>query len=77
MRADAVSIQFMPKEEMHTVCQNVPEYLPEGKPARVVMYGAAGIPCGGTHVNNLGTIGTITIRKIKKEKDAIRVSYAA
>jgi len=76
-RADTVSIRFMPKEEMYTVCHSVPDYLPEGKPARVVMYGSAGIPCGGTHVSNLGTIGPITIRKVKKEKDAIRVSYSA
>ena len=73
---DAVSIRFMPKEDMHTVCHNVPDYLPEGKLARVVIYGAEGISCGGTHVSNLSLIGPITIRKIKKEKDAIRVSYS-
>ncbi len=49
--------------------------LQNGKPMRVVFYGDFGIPCGGTHVANLNDIGTITIRKIKKEKDAIRVSY--
>lgn len=73
---EEVTIRFMPKEEMHTVCHSVPEYLPEGKPARVVMYGKSGIPCGGTHVKNLSDIGPITVRKIKKEKDAIRVSYS-
>lgn len=75
-RGDAVSIRFMPKEEMNTVCHNVPDYLPEGKPLRVVMYGTAGIPCGGTHVSNLSVIGSLIVRKIKKEKDAIRVSYS-
>ncbi len=70
-----VTLRFMPKEEMHTVCSFVPEYIPAGKPARVVMYGAIGIPCGGTHVANLKDIKGITIRKIKKEKDAIRISY--
>jgi Ser-tRNA(Ala) deacylase AlaX len=72
---DTISIHFMPKEEMHTVCDFVPDYLPAGKPARVVMYGKFGIPCGGTHVDNLKDIGYLIIRKIKKEKDKIKVSY--
>ena len=74
-QGDSVTIQFMEKEKMHEVCKFVPEFLPPGKPARVVMYGAAGIPCGGTHVNNLRQIGHLTVRKIKKEKDVIRISY--
>lgn len=49
--------------------------LQNGKAMRTVYYGDFGIPCGGTHVANLSDIGTITIRKIKKEKDTIRVSY--
>ncbi len=69
------SIRFMPKEKMHEVCHHVPDYLPEGKPARVVMYGDFGVPCGGTHVNALGEIGHLTIRKIKQEGDKIRVGY--
>ena len=75
-RGDLVTIRFMPKEEMYTVCKHVPDFLPPNKPARVVMYGESGIPCGGTHVSNLGTIGPIVVRKIKKEKDVIRVSYS-
>ncbi|MEK7499196.1 MAG: alanine--tRNA ligase-related protein [Patescibacteria group bacterium] len=67
---------FMEKEKMHKVCHFVPDYLPENKPARVVMYGDFGIPCGGTHVSNLGEIGRITIRKIKIKGDVIRVSYS-
>ena len=69
-------ILFMKKEEMGSVCEFVPEYIPENKPGRVVMYGNFGIPCGGTHVSNLNLIGKITIRKIKKEGENIRVSYA-
>jgi Ser-tRNA(Ala) deacylase AlaX len=74
-RNDSVTIRFMPKEEMNTVCDNVPDYLPAGKPARVVMYGNFGIPCGGTHVEHLADIGDLTIRKIKKEGKNIKVSY--
>lgn len=71
----ATKLIFMPKEKMHEVCHHVPEYLPEGKPARVVMYGDFGVPCGGTHVNNLADIRGITIRKIKSEGPNIRVAY--
>ena len=46
-----------------------------GKPARVVMYGDFSIPCGGTHVSNLKEIGAMTIRKIKRDGENIRVSY--
>jgi len=73
--ARETTIRFMPKEEMHTVCHHVPDYIPEGKPARVVMYGDFGVPCGGTHVKNLRDIGTITIRKIKIDHGNIQVSY--
>jgi len=66
---------FMVKEKMHEVCRFVPEYLPEGKPTRVVMYGEFGVPCGGTHVNNLKDIGPMAIRKVKLERGSIRVSY--
>ncbi len=71
----ATRIEFMPKEAMSAVCRYVPEYLPEGKPARVVFYGDYGVPCGGTHVANLGEAKHMTIRKLKLEKGNIRVSY--
>lgn len=46
-----------------------------GKPARVVLFGDFGVPCGGTHVNNLSEIKSMTIRKIKQEGQNIRVGY--
>lgn len=49
--------------------------LVNGKPARIVYYEDFGIACGGTHCKNLNEIGKIEIRKIKKDKDVIRVSY--
>ena len=66
---------FMDKEKMKEVCHFVPDYIPEGKPARVVMYGDFGVPCGGTHVSRLSEIRSMTIRKIKTEGDNIRVAY--
>ncbi len=68
-------LRFMPKSEMSLVCHFVPDYIPEGKPARVVMYGDFGIPCGGTHVSNLQEIKQMTIRKIKADGKNIRVGY--
>lgn len=69
------TIQFMDTEEMKKIGLNVPEYLPEDKPSRVVFYGEFGVPCGGTHVSNLQDIGKITIRKIKQKKGKIKISY--
>lgn len=69
------SLLFMEKEKMHEVCRFVPDYIPEGKPARVVMLGNFCVPCGGTHVSHLAEIGHLMIRKIKQEKENIRVGY--
>ena len=71
----ATKLVFIPREEMHEVCYFVPDYIPAGKPARVVMYGDFGIPCGGTHVANVAEIGKLTIRKVKPEGPNIRVGY--
>lgn len=48
----------------------------DGKPLRTIYYGNTGVPCGGTHVANLEDIVSVTVRKIKQDKDKIRVSYA-
>lgn len=69
------SLGEMDKEKMKEVFHFVPDYIPEGKPARVVMYGDFGVPCGGTHVGNLGDIRHTIIRKIKAEGAHIRVAY--
>jgi Ser-tRNA(Ala) deacylase AlaX len=70
-------IRFIPVSEMYTICRHVPDNIPTNKPARVVIYdGTFGVPCGGTHVRDVGDIGHITIAKIKSKKGLIRVSYA-
>ncbi|MFZ5954432.1 MAG: alanine--tRNA ligase-related protein [Candidatus Dependentiae bacterium] len=69
------SLLFMNKEDMKSVCKNVPAFIPENKPARVVMYGKVGIPCGGTHVKNSADIKHMGIRKIKVEGNHVKVAY--
>lgn len=72
----ANAIKFMPVEEMSQICRHVPDNIPSNKPARVVVYGDSfGVPCGGTHVSNLGEVGKINIPKIKSKKGVIRVNY--
>lgn len=68
-------IRFVNKDEMSNYCHFVPDCLPDDKPSRVVFYADFGVPCGGIHCKNLSEIKQITIRKIKKDKNAIRVSY--
>jgi len=74
-RGIETEIKFMPKEEMSKYCRYVPEFLPSGKPSRIVLYADFGVPCGGTHVANLSDIGKETVRKIKIKGDTIKVSY--
>lgn len=74
-QAQSTKLIFMTKEDMHKVCHHVPDYLPVGKPSRVVMYGDYGVPCGGTHVSNLQDIKQMIIRKIKQEGPNIRIGY--
>lgn len=69
------TLRFMPVEEMHEYCRNVPENLPKNKPGRVVFYGDFGIPCGGTHVRDIKQVGKIVIPKMKEKKGVIRVNY--
>lgn len=68
-------VVFIEKDKLHTLCHNVPDYLPANRPVRVVMYGSFGVPCGGTHVNSLSQIKSMSIRKIKQNGDYVRVSY--
>lgn len=74
-KSTKTDIKFMDKSEMAAVCHHVPDYLPEGKPSRVVLYGDFGVPCGGTHVADLQDIGSVTIRKIKGKQGTIKVAY--
>lgn len=72
---NATTLVFMSKDEMKKVCKNVPDFIPNDKPARIVMYGTIGIPCGGTHVKNSAEVKAMNIRKIKVEGNRVKVAY--
>ncbi len=69
------TVQFMTPDEMSSVCKHVPANLPTNKPSRVVLYGEFGIPCGGTHVEDIHEVGIVKIPKLKQKKGVIRVNY--
>ncbi|MCA9330819.1 hypothetical protein KC957_02120, partial [Candidatus Saccharibacteria bacterium] len=69
------AMKHVTKEELSDLCRHVPDNLPSNKPIRVVLYGDFGVPCGGTHVQNLANIGTIEITKVKTKKGVTKVSY--
>lgn len=66
---------FMNVEQMKSICHFVPDNIPANKPARVIMFGDFGMPCGGTHVANISQIKQMIVRKIKTEGLQIRVGY--
>ena len=50
--------------------------VPESKPFRVVTIGKfRPIPCGGTHVQHLGEIGSIALRSIKNKNGRLTIRY--
>lgn len=68
---------FVDKADLVKYCRHVPENLPTNKPTRIVLYADDfGIPCGGTHVNQVSKIGDITVTKIKVKKGIAKLSYS-
>ena len=64
------------KEALKEDCLFIPDYLPEGKPIRVVTVAGFGCPCGGTHVKSNGVLQGMSIKKIKSKKGQTRISYS-
>ncbi|SDI63482.1 Ser-tRNA(Ala) deacylase AlaX (editing enzyme) [Arthrobacter subterraneus] len=70
-------IRFMPVAEMGDYCRHVPDNIPTNKPARIVLYNADfGVPCGGTHVQDVAEVGKLNITKVRSKKGITKVSYA-
>lgn len=71
-----VTGRSMTREALEGICSHVPDYLPAGKPIRVVTIGNfVPCPCGGTHVASLSELGQVVITKIKSKGGILRVSY--
>lgn len=68
-------IEFVSAEEMQKRGYAIPPTLDPAKPLRIVYYGDFGVPCGGTHVDQMGDLRSMSIRKIKQEGPTIRVAY--
>ncbi|HIA35865.1 MAG TPA: hypothetical protein EYN89_03785 [Flavobacteriales bacterium] len=62
-------------DELHQHCNFVPAYVPKDKPIRVVKVANVGCPCGGTHIEDIADLGSLSVHKIKVKSGKIRVSY--
>lgn len=64
------------REELPGHSHFVMPNMPDNKPIRVVMvWGEKGVPCGGTHVADIGEIGKIAVRYVKSKKGVIKAAY--
>ncbi len=71
-----VTSEFLTKKELEQKVDRIPFDLPENKPLRVVMIGDyPPVPCGGTHLNALGELNSVTVTKIKHKKGNTVVAY--
>jgi Ser-tRNA(Ala) deacylase AlaX len=71
-----VVIKMSTPTEAKEICYFFPEYIPEGKPIRIVsVWNNEFIPCGGTHVKNISELNGLKIKEIKNKKGNTRVSY--
>jgi len=60
-----VEVRIVEHGQLAALCKSVPDYLPAGKPARLMMvHGYPGIPCGGTHVQSTDLVGKVKITAI-------------
>ncbi|MDB6095726.1 MAG: putative metal-dependent hydrolase [Francisellaceae bacterium] len=54
----------------------LPYRIPENKKFRVMQIGdMLPVPCGGTHLSSISTIGKFSINKIKVKNNIVRISY--
>ncbi|OUD12286.1 alanine--tRNA ligase-related protein [Thioflexithrix psekupsensis] len=71
-----VVAEMVTYDELKQRCWQIPSYLPEDKPLRVVAIGALdAVPCGGTHVSSLAELGSLSLIKIKSKKGNTKISY--
>ncbi|KAJ5074329.1 threonyl and alanyl tRNA synthetase second additional domain-containing protein [Anaeramoeba ignava] len=67
--------QIVSKDKLPEVCYSVPQTV-FFDPVQVVSIGDfKGNICGGTHVEHIGEIGKLVIKKINQKKSVTRISY--
>ncbi len=57
------------------VQENIPTIIELQGTKRIVHLGGKAVPCGGTHVQSLGEIGTLKIRNIKQKQGTVKIGY--
>ena len=69
-----IEIKNISRNELEKMGIFVPEFL--GDEVRVMeIEGFKPIPCGGTHLENLGELNEVKIKKTKLKKDKLKISY--
>ena len=74
----SVTARVIPREEVQNLKCDIPDFdrLPKDRDLRVVtIKGFQGIPCGGTHVNNLKEIGSFKLVSAQPLDGGFKVSF--
>ena len=71
-----VTTRLVEAEELAKLCKHVLPNLPKDKPTRAMIVGDLALGCGGTHISNAKEVGSFIVRKVKKEQEKVRISYA-
>jgi len=70
-----VYFRLLRSRELGAKSRVICEKLDSEELVRVMCTGDFMLPCGGTHVNRLGEVGQVSIRKIKLKGDKTKISY--
>ncbi len=71
-----VTARLANADEIFKLRPHLAAFVPKDKPTRIVTVGGfLALPCGGTHVADLGQLGQVRVTKIKAKKENIKVSY--
>ena len=71
-----VSSRLASYEEVSNIRPILAPLIPKDKPIRIVKIGNfRPLPCGGTHVNSTSELAGMSVTKIKRQKDNLKISY--
>jgi len=63
----------MSKEDAKHVCPGDLTHYPEN--LRIVELAGQSCPCAGTHVGHTGELEGVSVTKVKRKKNVVKVSY--